>query len=252
MKIIILAAGKGNRMGSLTKNGPKCMVNYNRKPIIDYILETVKLAKINDISIVAGYKNGVLKDYLKNQNINFYINENYKFSNMVYSLFIAKEFMDDDLIISYSDIIYKKSVLEKLIRSKKHLSVVVDKNWEILWKMRMENYFSDIETLRIRNQEIIEIGKKPRSLTEVAGQYIGLLKISKKIINKISEFYFSLDKKKYYEGRDFNNMHMTSFLQKIIEDCEGINLSPVYINGGWIEFDTIQDLQRYDDNKIYF
>ena len=124
---------------------------------VDFIKQNISTA--NDIKDIAGALDGLFAGEKQIQQERFgnksMLGQTKDAAHMVIDAKLAKESMDDDLIISYSDIIYKKSVLEKLIRSKKHLSVVVDKNWEILWKMRMENYFSDIETLRIKNQKII-------------------------------------------------------------------------------------------------
>ena len=252
MKLIILAAGRGTRMRQKTEKVPKCMIKFNNKPIINYILETAKSCNLKDISIVAGYKNQVLKNHLMSQKIKFFVNEDYENSNMVHSLFLAKSFMDDDIIISYSDIIFKKRILELLMKSKNDFSVVIDRDWEYLWKMRMENYIEDIETLRYKDQQITEIGNRPKKLEEVKGQYIGLIKISKNIINKIIKFYLSLDRDKIYNKNNFMNMYMTTFIQNIIENCEGVKISPIFINRGWIEIDSNQDIDRYKKNKIKF
>ena len=56
MKMIIVAAGQGTRLRPLTNNKPKCMVEYNNKPIIDYILDAASECNIKDIAIVNGYK----------------------------------------------------------------------------------------------------------------------------------------------------------------------------------------------------
>ena len=117
MKMIILAAGQGSRLRPLTNEKPKCMVPYNNKAIIDYILETVVDCGIQEISIVNGYKGDVLEQHLRDHEIKYYMNKNFYRTNMVSSLFCAEEFMDDDIIISYSDIIYKKGVLSALIDS---------------------------------------------------------------------------------------------------------------------------------------
>ena len=117
MKAIILAAGKGERMGTETENKPKCMIKYKGKAIIDYILEAFYSCSIDYIIIVNGYKNNILEKYLENKNVNFITNNNYNNTNMVYSLFCAEAQMTDDLIVSYSDIIYKKNVLNSLINN---------------------------------------------------------------------------------------------------------------------------------------
>ena len=189
MKMIIVAAGQGNRLKPLTNQIPKCMVKYKQKPIIDYILEATQDCGISKIAIVNGYKNEILEDYLKGKKINFFKNKKYHQTNMVYSLFCAKDFMDDDLIISYSDIIYNKTILHKLIESKNNFSVVVDKDWRQLWNLRMQNPLDDAETLKIKNNNIIEIGQIPNDYNDIEGQYIGLIKIKKNIVEKVINFY---------------------------------------------------------------
>ena len=243
MKIIILAAGQGVRLRPLTDTKPKCMVEYNKKSIIDHLLQTIKECSIDDISIVNGYKKEVLEEHLRDEKVSFYTNERYSNTNMVSTLFCAKEEMDDDIIISYADIIYKKEVLEKLLKSNEDFSVVIDKKWKDLWEQRMENPIDDAETLKIMYGNIVEIGKKPESYNEIAGQYIGLIKISKNAINKVISFYESLDKTAMYDGKDFDNMYMTSFIQSIINNI--MDVKPVYIEGGWLEIDSLEDLKSY-------
>lgn len=243
MKAIILAAGEGTRLRPLTNEKPKCMVEFNKKPMINHILETMKACDIHDIAIINGYKKDVLERHLKNENIQYFTNENFHHTNMVSTLFCAKDFMNDDLIISYADIIYQKEILLALINSKNNFNVIVDKNWKELWSVRMENPLDDAETLKIKDGEIIELGKKPLSYNDIEGQYIGLIKISKKVLPQIINFYSNLNKDRLYDNKDFNNMYMTSFIQLIIDKLLPVN--PVFINGGWLEIDTLDDLEAY-------
>ncbi len=240
MKMIILAAGQGTRLRPLTNDKPKCMVKYQGKPIIDYILDVAKECKVKKIALVNGYKKEVLEEYLSDKKLNFYTNKEFDSKNMVSTLFCAKDFMDDDIIISYADIVYKKEVLEKLIKSKEDFSVVVDRKWRELWSQRMENPLEDAETLKIQNGNIVELGKKPKNYDEIEGQYIGLVKISKNILSKVIDFYENLDKNKMYDGKDFNNMYMTSFIQMMI--AELCDVKPVFIDGGWVEVDCVEDM----------
>lgn len=240
MKILILAAGQGKRLKPYTNLVPKCMVKYKNKPIIDYIINSAKFFDVNDIAIVSGYKKNILKEYLNKYNLTIYSNDEYDSTNMVTTLFAAKKYMDDDLIISYSDIVYKKEILKKLIDSNQEIGVVVDRKWRDLWAKRMDNPLDDAETLKIKDGKIIEIGKKPYNFYEIEGQYIGLIKISKKILSKVIEFYENLDKKILYDGSDFRNMYLTSFIQMMINNS--FDVKPVFIEGGWIEIDSPEDL----------
>lgn len=240
MKLIILAAGEGKRLRPYTNDKPKCMVRYQEKEIISHILDTAK-PYMSDIAIVGGYKFDVLKEFLKDENIKFYKNSKFSSTNMLYTLFSAKEFLDDDIIISYADIVYESKILEKLIKSENDFSVVVDKKWKELWLQRMPNPLEDAETLKIQNDKIKEIGKKPTSYDEIQAQYIGLVKIKKHFLEPMINFYENLDKNARYDGQNFENMYFTSFIQGLIDkfDC----VSPVYIQGGWVEIDSVLDLE---------
>jgi len=250
MKMIIVAAGQGTRLRPLTDNKPKCMVEYHNKPIIDYILDVASECNIRDVAIVNGYKKQVLEKYLENRDITFFTNEKFDTTNMVSTLFNAKDFMNDDIIISYADIIYKKEILEKLITSNEDFNVVIDKDWRTLWSLRMENPLEDAETLRVVDGNIVELGKKPNNYDDIEGQYIGLIKISKSTMARVTAFYESLDKGKLYDGQVYDNMYMTSLIQMIIDNL--VDVKPVFINGGWIEIDSVEDIRAYNKKSIKF
>ena len=239
MKAIILAAGKGTRLKPLTDNYPKCMVEFRGKQIIDYILEALRSKDINDISIVKGYKASILKK----EGTKEYFNDLYEKTNMVHSLFCSKNEWDDDIIISYSDIIFNAKHLELLINSESNISVIIDKDWRKLWEKRMDDPLLDAETLKLdENDNIIEIGKKPLDYSEINGQYIGLIKIKKNALLEINNLYDSLDKEACFDGQTFENMYMTSFLQIIIYRL--MPIKAIEVRGGWVEIDTIEDLKR--------
>lgn len=243
MKAIILAAGQGTRLRPLTDHKPKCMVPFRGKPIIDYILETMHACQVGEIVVVDGYKKEVLEDYLKNEGVQFFTNHRYDSTNMVYTLFCAENTMDDDLIISYADIIYSPKVLKLLIQSPTNFSVVVDKKWKHLWELRMRNPLEDAETMKLNgDNKILELGKKPRSYDDIQGQYIGLIKINKPALQSVRKFYHLLDRKAKYDGQDFDNMFMTSFIQQVIDHL--LPVQAVIINGGWFEIDSLEDLKK--------
>ena len=251
MKLIILAAGKGNRLRPLTDNIPKCMVKFNNIPIIDYLISTSKKFDFEKIIIVTGYKHHVLENHFKsNSIIEFCHNKNFNKTNMVYSFLCAKHHFNDDIIVSYSDIIFNEKILNKVIKSKKKLGVVVDNEWRKLWSIRMENPLDDAETLKILDNQIVEIGKKTVDYDNIHSQYIGLIKFSKSAVTEFLEFYKSIDRNTKYRGESLKSMYFTTLIQLLIDNR--FKVSPIYINGGWIEIDSISDLENYKLNKISF
>ncbi len=234
---IVLAAGEGTRLRPYTEKVPKCMVPYKGKPLLDYIVETFHQEGVNDLVLVRGYKG----ETIQRTDLQYYTNEDYDRTNMVYTLFCAEDALRGDVIISYGDIIYRPEVLQALLKSNYDFSVVVDSEWRALWEQRMSNPLDDAETMKLdASGKIVELGKKPKSYDEIQGQYIGLIKIGAHAIDKVRQFYHAMGKEKMYDGKDFNNMYMTSFIQEVID-----NLMPVHavsIAGGWLEFDSVEDL----------
>tara|TARA_B110000211_G_scaffold30180_1_gene30636 strand:+ start:5022 stop:5765 length:744 start_codon:yes stop_codon:yes gene_type:complete len=247
MKAIILAAGQGTRLRPLTNDKPKCMVELLGKPLIKHQLDVLNSKGIEDIYVATGY----LEEKIKYSQIKgkFY-NPKYNKTNMVVSLFSALEIMEgDDLLITYGDIVYDTSVIDKILNDNSDIGVVVDKSWRKYWEARMENPIDDAETLKINNKgEIIEIGKKAINLDEIQGQYIGMIKIKKNYISKFINFYKKLDKNGEYDAQSFDKMYMTSLLQKITDEL--IPIKPIYIHNGWIEIDEPTDLNFTQFLKI--
>jgi choline kinase len=247
MKMIILAAGQGTRLRPHTESVPKCMVPLNGQPLIYYQLETAKQVGITDIIVVGGYKADVLREYLEDKNVRLLVNNNFLVTNMVSTLFCAESELNGDVIVSYSDIVYSTLVLKKLINCNDSLVTVVDSNWYDLWSKRMENPLEDAETMKLdTNGFITELGKKPTGYHEIEGQYIGLTKISDSVIDKVICFYHQLDKNIIYDGKDFNNMYMTSFIQLMINNH--LPIKATIISGGWFEVDSNDDLAYYETN----
>jgi choline kinase len=240
MNIIVLAAGQGTRLAPLTNERPKGMVEVAGKSILKHQLDLFKKFEFSNKVIVTGYK----QDKIQYEGIKKVFNADFETTNMVHSFFCAEEFFNEDIIISYGDIVYSEDVLKKIYESDADMSVVIDKDWEKLWSLRMEDPLADAETLKIEDGKIAEIGKKPKSLDEIQGQYIGLIKIKAGFMAEISEMYKNLDKNAIYDGKTYPNMFMTSLVQLIIDKMN--NVSPVYINGQWIEIDSVEDLETYE------
>ncbi|MEL0237905.1 MAG: phosphocholine cytidylyltransferase family protein [Gammaproteobacteria bacterium] len=245
MKIVILAAGEGKRLRPHTNKVPKCMVELAGRPLLSYQLATIKKFNIltDDIALVGGYKIDAFKEFFFKK----YENVNYASTNMVKTLFCARDFMQhgEDLIISYGDIIYEEKVLKALFNCHGSICVAADTDWERLWRLRMNNPLNDAETFIMdEDLTIKEIGKKPRSYSQVKAQYMGLIKIRGDMITKFIDTYDHMDKKINYDGQNFDNMYMTSLIQHLIDT--GWQVKASLVQNGWLEVDTVDDLKCYD------
>ena len=140
--------------------------------------------------------------------------------------------------------------MRHLIGSNGAMSIIVDSNWRLLWEMRMDDPLDDAETMKIdAHGNIVELGKKPQSFDEIGGQYIGLIKVSKNAVWKVRSFYHSLDKGIKYDGKDYDNTYMTTFIQLTIGNL--MPVKAVKINAKWLEIDSIDDMERYHSMNIF-
>lgn len=258
MKPIILAAGQGTRLRPLTDDRPKCMVEVNGKSIIERQLNTMHNCGIidEDITIVAGYRGDMLQDKFKDTGMNIIINRDYETTNMVCSLMCARSLMEqqDDILISYGDIIYNEAVLTKILASGADSSVIVDDGWYSYWSERCENPLDDAETLIFDQDDyLLEIGQKTTDLNKVQSQYIGLMRFKgeglKSMLALAKEAQERTEKgiALWRTTRSYQKMYMTDLLQGLID--EGHKLKAVHIERGWFEIDDREDL-RVVESKL--
>lgn len=247
LRALILAAGFGSRLMPLTQTKPKCMVEYEGRAIIDYEIEALRACGIDEIAVVGGYLYSVLESYLSKHAITtMYENPRYASTNMVQTMLCAREWIEScakegqDLLISYADIVYFAPCVQKLCKSSAPVAIAVDRCWEQLWRKRFSDVLLDAESLKIHNGKITELGKKPKSLDEIQGQYMGLFAFRHDFLPQMLELYDGLDRSAIYDGKDFANMYMTSFLQALIDTFD--NAHAVEIDGGWLEVDMPSDL----------
>jgi L-glutamine-phosphate cytidylyltransferase len=237
MKVIILAAGEGRRLMPYTDGIPKCMVEVNGTPLINYQIDVIRRSGINDIVIVKGH----YSEKINIKGTRTYINKIYNKTNMVSSLFCAESELEGEVIISYGDIAYSDSNLQKLIKCKDNISVVIDLDWKKYWMERFQNPLDDAETLRLdKLGRIIEIGKPAKDYSQINGQYIGLIKFTSIGIKRLKQVFNKSKESNKLQNRDIDSAYMTDLLQTLID--EGENIWPVTVQGEWVEIDTVKDL----------
>lgn len=132
MQGIILAAGMGKRLKELTHNNTKCMVRVNGATLIERALSQLDKFNLSRIVIVIGYEGKKLVDYVESLDIktkvSFVENPIYDRTNNIYSLYLAKEYMEeDDTLLLESDLIFEEDVLKCLIEDERDTLALVDK-----------------------------------------------------------------------------------------------------------------------------
>ena len=241
MKGIILAAGRGSRMGSLTSNLPKCRTILFGKELIQWQLEALENAGIDDIAIIRGYLSKTF-DF----NVTYFENKRWAETNMVSTLIEARQWLETDTtIISYADIVYSSNSVLSLIDGDEDIAITYDPNWLDLWSLRFDDPLSDAESFKLQDGIVIEIGDKAKNINDIEGQFMGLIKISPKGWSLISDYL------KRFSKVHIDGMDMTMLLKGLIKS--NIKVHAVPIDDKWLEVDSESDLKIYQkEYKKFF
>ena len=239
MKAIILAAGKGLRMGRYTKHMPKGMLQFAGMTLIERQVKTYQECGINDIIIITGHK----AEKIKIENVQTIFNKEYATTNMVESLFCAEEEFGDSIIVSYADIVFEPQVLKRLIAHKSDIAVTVDIDWKEYWIARYGSIWEDAESLVFGEdgKHIIEIGKPNPKLREMDGRYVGLIKFTGEGLKIAKNVYHEVNRK-YWRTENLKKAYMTDLLQSIVD--YGAKVDSLKIERGWLEFDIVDDYEE--------
>ena len=255
MNAIILAAGLGSRLGSYTKEKPKAMLEFANQTLLDRLIKKFQNFGIMDITIVTGYKS----ERINLPDINCIKNKFFLETSTLESLFCAKEKITDSTIISYSDIIFEDHVLKKIIDSENDISIVVDRQWLRYWDKRVDESSMNATESVYYNKEgfLSSVGQPIKNLEKANGHFIGLMKVK----DFGSRIFLEFAEKQINEQKNslkldpelrLNKLRIVDVLQNIINS--GKKIEAILIDNGWLEFDTISDLELYnnmkDDNSL--
>lgn len=238
MQAIILAAGKGTRLGSYTKENTKCMLEVNGYKLIDLNLKNLSKVGIKAVILVVGYKKDNLMNYLGNEkygiSITYIDNPVYATTNNIYSLYLASDYLkSDNTILLESDLIYDISILEGLLADKRPTLAVVDK-----YQSWMDGTVVKLD----KNNKITSfVPKAFFDFNEVDKYYktVNIYKFSKEF--SISTYVPFLEA---YSKALGNNEYYEQVLRVVLQ-LENQELEAYPLNGEkWYEIDDVQDKEN--------
>lgn len=230
MKAIILAAGRGSRMGHMTAEQPKCLTKLAGRTLLEWQVAALRAAGVEEIGIVRGYRKELLPDAL-----HAFDNARWADTNMVASLRCASEWLSQSpCIVSYSDIVYAPQTIRLLASAPDDLVISYNTEWLNLWRSRLDDPLADAETFAVEaDGRVTDIGRRPQSLDEVQGQYMGLLKFEPTAWTQVESYLATL------APAEMDRLDMTGLLQRLI--ASGMRIRGIPIPGMWYEIDTERD-----------
>ncbi|NPA15477.1 MAG: phosphocholine cytidylyltransferase family protein [Deferribacteres bacterium] len=170
MKALLLAAGQGRRLLPYTEEVPKALLAVDEEEgltIIEYQVKRLKELGVEDIVVVVGYKGGRIKEVLK-ESVVYVENRDYERTNSIYSVFLALPFLDGDVVVMNSDVLFHKRILEALLSSSKDAVITVDSGSVL-----------DEEAMKVvvEGERVVEVGKNIDP-ARAYGENVGIVRFS--------------------------------------------------------------------------
>lgn len=235
IKGLILAAGRGSRMGALSDGRPKCLMQLGARTLLQRQIESLREGGCAPIGAVTGYRAELVAPAVDHA----FHNARWAETNMVASLCAAEDWLTRGaVIVSYSDIFYSPETVATLAAAPGPLAISYDRHWYCLWSERFADPLSDAETFKLDDAgRVTEIGARASAPAEIEGQYMGLLKFTPEVWPAIRSVLDDLSP----ERRD--RLDMTSLLAALIR--QDVPIFGTACRGLWGECDTESDLKIY-------
>ncbi len=232
MQAIIMAAGKGSRLGSLTEDLPKSLLKINGKRILDINIAMLHRYGIWDITVVTGFKDKKMIEATRDiPGITLIYNPFYEFTNVIGSYYMGMKQLHDDFIYLHADTICDIHIFEQLLKSDGDIVLPVD----------TKPCDDEAMKVRLENNRIVEITKN-MPVEAVAGEFIGIAKIKKNVIDDLNASTIGVLRDKlftsYFEGA----------LQRVF-DMKKYDVRMIETNGRfWGEVDFLEDYKKAESN----
>jgi choline kinase len=241
MKVIIIGAGRGNRIMPYSKDQPKSFTKVNGTSMLDRALDAFSQSNLTDIHFVGGYLIDVVKE--KYPQFTFYHNTEWQNNNILESLLYAEAAMNDGFISSYSDIVFTPEIVKKIVASPHDITLAMDTDWYERYKPRTQHPMDDGEKMLVDGGKVIRVSRDIPNV-KAPGEFIGIAKFSPKGAKELIKHYKKAKKK--YDGQPFRGApvfkkaYLIHLLQEMLE--AGVEMYHVDTHGGYFEIDTVQDL----------
>ena len=240
MRPIILGAGRGRRLNSLTDDQPKPYVRVGGRRILNWVLDALLAAGLERPVFVGGYQIERLRsDY---RFLDFCHNEHWQSTNMLASLFCAEEHMEDGFLCTYADILYRPGVVRRALAHPADIVLCVDVEWRHRYADRSLHPEGDAEKVESEDDRVCAIGRgipAPRA----SGEYIGVARFSAAGARRLREHYHRLRQRfaqaTWRDGRTFEQAYLIHLFEEMLERGEALHM--VTTEGGYMEVDTEED-----------
>ena len=239
VRAIVIAASRGESLGNLTKDRPKCMIDVRGRPLLRRLVSTFKKSGVRDVTVVRGYK----KEAINLPSINVVDNDAYETTGEAASLACAASDLHGSCVVSYGDILFRRYILDALLHARGDIVLAVDALGADRRYGRSEREIDFAScSRRFTGNYLLE--KEPVFLQKIAnnvepdevdGEWIGLARLSARGADLVHGEIDAMQK----EGV-LTKASLPDIFSRLL--AKGEKISVVYIAGNWLDVDDVFDL----------
>jgi L-glutamine-phosphate cytidylyltransferase len=232
---IILAAGRGSRLGPHGAQRPKCLARLGGRSLLDWQLAALQEVGVENVVVIGGYRIDALR---RRRNLRLIENPQWRNSGPVASLLCARpERFVDGFVVVYGDGVMHPELLRALLAIPAPIGLTCDRLWQALWSQRFVDVLDDAENLRYENGRLLQIGGRADAVEAIEAQFTGLLKFSATGWSHAQRLLGQLS------AAEVDSLDMTALLARLLVAAVPIGVAP--IDGRWCEVDSASDLASY-------
>ena len=235
---IVLAASRGDELGELTEDKPKTMVSIRGVPILSHIVDAYNSVGIKNIAVVRGYK----KEAVNLPNLAYVDNDDYAATGELDSLLKAlqaKGSHDQDIIISYGDVLFNSYIPQALLQEKEDFVIFVDSNWQEKTSYTRLGGFAECTAPNSRKAFNTQIHLKQLGTAipsdRIHGVWMGFLKISATGASQLQELL-----PKLLAVPENRKAGMATLFQELLKQHQPICI--LYTVGHWLDINNLEDV----------
>jgi choline kinase len=251
-RAILIAAGRGKRLGPHTEEIPKCMVDVAGRPILGWVWRALAAVGVNELVVIRGYRGDVLEPFVRSlvPHAIFVDNDEWQSNNVLLSLAKARAYLDQPAYVTYSDIVFTPAVAEATARSTTEIGLVIDRDFRSVYVGRTDHPLDEGEVSDLRpDGAVARVGKRALPPADAIGEFIGLARLGARgvadvarALDEIAARFAGRPDEPFQRAARYRNAYLTDLWQHLIDG--GTRVDPILIDGQWREIDTEQDLER--------
>ena len=237
---IILAAGRGSRLGQATAEQPKCLQPLAGLALLDWNLRALSECGIEQVLVIGGWRAECIERFP----VELRVHPRWAETQSVGSLLQAADWLQRaESLVMYGDGVYSPRVLRHVLgAADADILVPGDRDWLSLWRRRFENPLTDAESWSQDGNRLVEIGRRLTGYEQATAQFAGLLRLRPAGWEKLN----MLLKQIKHDGGQvaLDRLDMTALLDRALNASIAVHCCS--ISGGWLEVDASTDLVAYE------